>query len=173
MADDDLLQFVAKVDAFARDLANEGMKEILTAIGMGAKEDIADAVRQTPARAGRSLADQSMSGWRRKGGEAGLIEGGFNIENGQLTIHPKGRSTGQMRVLEDGRKAHAAGGMRVKGRYVSKKTGQVTNRMAKVNRQIHPYPGKGTWTNAERAIERNMVRHADSVLFERAKKSLY
>lgn len=171
---DDLSTLITGLDEFARELADEGMKAMFDAIGMGAKEDVADAVKTTPVRPGRSLADQSMSGWRRgKKGTVGKIVAEYKIEGSQITIRPMGNSTGQMRVLEDGRKAHAAGSMRNSGTYTSKKTGAVRQKTRKVTRQVHPYPGKGTWARAMQVVERESVARAEKVLVRIGARSLY
>ena len=48
-----------------------------------------------------------------------------------------------MRVLNDGRQAHEAGGRRTAGTYKSKKTGDVRQKYRKVNRSMGATAGKG------------------------------
>lgn len=170
---DDLSPLVDGFGQFAKDLSGKGLQEMLDVIGLGAKEDVAQAVRRTPARRG-SLADQSMSGWRRgKKGAVGVIQAEYKIEGSAVRVQPRGSSGGPMRVLEDGRKAHAAGSMRQSGTYTSKRTGVSRPKLRKVNRQVHPYPGKNTWSKAIEVVARESPKRAESVLSDVARRAIY
>lgn len=126
-------------------LQKQGLAEIQTAVGLFAKESVDDAVRRTPARKG-SLADAEMSGWPR------AIRARYDSQGDVLVVKPQGRSTGPMRVLEDGRKGYNAGDFRIRGVSKVRANGFRTVRSAQVNGRVGATKGKGTWTNAVRDI---------------------
>lgn len=149
----DLDPFIKKLDTFGRNLNGEGMQELVKAIGMGAKGDVDAAVRA-------DLGDQSMSGWHR--GKPVTISGRYEMTGDAIEVTP-GRTRGMMRVLEDGRRAHQAGGQRLKGRYKSKKTGLVTERMTTVKRNVGATAPKNTWSEAvERIVKETPTRAGEA-----------
>lgn len=150
----DLDPFIRKLNTFSRDLDGEGMKQLVNAIGMGAKGDIDKAVS---AEIG---SDQAMRGWWP--GDPVKVAGRYQLTGDAIEVTP-GRGRGPMRVLEDGRRAHQAGGQRLKSRYKSKKTGLVTERMTTVKRNVGATAPKNTWSEAvERIVKETPTRAGEA-----------
>lgn len=97
--------------------------------------------------AAASIGDHSMSGWKR-GAPIEIV--GKVVKRDGVAIAPT--AAGPMRVLNDGRQAHEAGGRRTAGTYKSKKTGDVRQKYRKVKRSMGATAGKGTWDDAANKI---------------------
>ena len=144
-------------------LEREGLLRIQTAVGTQARADVDAAVKATPVKAGRSLADQQMSGFKAQG-IATPIDARYDIKGDSIRIYPQGNKAGRMSILESGTKAYAAGDQRLRKRYKSKKTGEVKLRMQTVHRGRKAQPGKGTWTRASAQITETYAKVAADTL---------
>lgn len=148
----------------AREIEGDLGRAMLKRVGDKLVPSIDQAVRATPVKSGRSLRDQSMSGFQSKG-RAVTITGGYRVDRaGELDMVPataggvSGRAVlnpGPMRILTDGRQAYAAGDQRQSGTYTSKKTGVSKTKYRKVSRTVGAQRGKGTWRAAEARMERD------------------
>lgn len=154
----DLDPFVRKIDTFTRDLAGEGGKALINAIGLGAKDDIEEAVR-------RDLGDTSMSGWRR--GKPIQVRGMYTVnDNDTVTIEPGRPSRGPMRVLEDGRNRGNSGGFQGPGvnartgKTLKSNAGKVKVRTRRTKRWNGYTTGKHTWSDAIDVILRETPERA-------------
>lgn len=145
----DISRVVKHMDGLAKEFSPKSMQTDMAKLGRVVAKEVDAAVRATPSAHG-SLSDGSMSHWRR--GAPIQISGRASPHRGDVgvTISP-GRAAGPMRVLEDGRPAHAKGD-RVLRRMVQTKTKGVQPRYRKVKRTAGATKGKGTWTRAVRAM---------------------
>ncbi len=148
----DLDPFIRKIDTFSRRLEDEGTTEILTAVGMGLKSDVDDAVRG-------DIGDTSMSGWTRRskrnpGAEPFSLTGRYEIEGTSVSVRPANnrgawrKGLGPMRVLESGRASYEAGDKRSGGFGKVRKDGTRKEKFRTVNRRVGGHGGKGTWSDA-------------------------
>ena len=147
-----LADFERQLRNLGGDLERKGLLEIQIAIGNRAIELVDQAVRSTPVKPGRSLADQNMSGFKAKG-ETKSISARYRPKAESMRIAPPGNAYGRMSILESGTKAYDRGEQRVRKRYKSKKTGLVTERLTTVKHKRGAQAGKGTWSRASQAIE--------------------
>lgn len=151
---DDLTRLAKKLEAFANLLSPEQVKEMLGRVGQQMKPEVQAGVERTPAARG-SLRDGSMSGWGKRDGSPFVLAGRYEQPAPTvLEIVPARTALGPIRVLEAGRKAYQAGDARVKGTYVSKKTGERRTRTRKVRRNIGATQGKGTWSDVAGVVDR-------------------
>lgn len=152
-----------RFDHLAKELAGVNARERLKRVGQQTVPDVEIAVQRTPAKAG-SLADLSMSGWRKRGGDPLQLSGAFEVlSDNELEMRPGLRNgnwrqgAGPMRVLESGRKTYQAGTRRAAGSYVSRKTGEVRTKTRRVKRNTGATEGKGTWSDAEQMMAAEMA----------------
>lgn len=144
---DDFVTVAAKFDKFADDLAGRTLSEALGKLGQAAKKDADEAVRAESSKRG-SLADASMSGWRR--GSPIEISARYDVTSDhEVEVAPNRRTRGLWRVLEEGRVGGSAFDMVLVGR--TRKDG--TRRGRSRGRNVGETAGKGTWSDAERLIE--------------------
>lgn len=159
----DLDPFVRKVERFARNLDGDAMTSMLDKVGMGLKEDIEDAVRG-------DIGDRSMSGWTRQ--SPFNLTGRYESTPTTLEIRPANdgaqwsKGLGPMRVLENGRRAYAAGDMRSRGFGKARKDGTRKEKFSKVTRKSGATRGKSTWSDAEALMKANYGRRADDAWHE-------
>lgn len=146
MAGTDVTPIVVALGDLASALDGDIREAVLTSIGMVGKEEAERAVRVESSKRG-SLADLSMSGWRR--GSPIKLGARFDVEGSTVTIAPAGRTKGPWRVLEEGRAGGGSFDMVLVGR--ARKDG--TRRGRSRGRNVGGTKGKGTWSDAERAIE--------------------
>ena len=158
-----LADFQRQLKDLGTKLERQGLEQIQKAVGTQARADVDAAVRATPTKAGRSLADQQMSGFKAQG-IATPIDASYRIEGNTIRVLPLGNKAGRMSILENGRKAYVAGEQRLKKKYVSKKTGEVKLRMATVKRAAGAQAGKGTWTRATAQITDTYMQVAADTL---------
>lgn len=159
-----LADFERQLRKLGGDLERAGLLEIQHAVGKQANTLVDKAVRSTPVRtAGRSLSDQTMSGFKAKG-VATPIAARYAIDRNTMRITPRGNAAGRMAILESGRKAYVAGEQRVRKRYTSRKTGQVALRMSTVGRAVGAQTGKQTWTRAAGDIRADYLTVAAETL---------
>jgi len=165
-----------------RELAQDAMprREELQAVADRLVPEVAEAVRATPSRGeGRSLADQSMSGWRR--GKPILIAGTAFVRKGSIMVTRNKESAGMMRVLDDGRNRGDAGGFAGPGvsadgttrRTKAGNVRKVANRSklvvgdGRVRRKWNgPTEGKNTWTHALNRMESAAPTHVPNIILE-------
>lgn len=161
---------MANIADFQRQLAQlgsklerEGTLRIQTAVGNQARADVDAAVKATPVKPGRSLADQQMSGFKAQG-IATPIYASYRIDGDLLRVLPEGNRAGRMSILESGTKAYSAGDQRMRKRYKSKKTGEIKLRMVTVHRSKKAQAGKGTWSRAAAQITDTYMKVAEKTL---------
>lgn len=145
------------------DLEREGRLEIQTAISERAIELVDQAVQTTPVKAGRSLADQNMSGFKAKG-EVKPISARYRPKAESMRIAPPGNAYGRMSILQAGTSAYDRGDQRLKKRYKSKKTGTVKEYFVTVKHKRGAQAGKGTWDRASAAIQAEYLEVASKTL---------
>ena len=148
-----------RFDTLASEMSGQALNKRLSRVALVVKPDILAAVKAEGSwtdKGGKSrtLTDGGMSGFGN-----GEILGGYSVVAGVLTMHPTGRSVGQMAILQSGRKSYAAGDMRQKGMYTSKKTGLKTARMRKVKRNVFGHGSdKNTWGDAVEIMAPHLTR---------------
>lgn len=153
-------QFARKLDKVQADLERLGWAEV----GKELAPEVDRAVNAT-------LGDQSMSGWTRDNPIE--IVGSYKVSRESVFISA-GKSSGPMRVLQDGRNQGNAGGFAGPG--VSKdgttrrnKNGAVRKvRARKAKRWNGTTKGKDTWAHAAEA----MAAKAPGVVFVQVGKAL-
>lgn len=159
-----LADFERQLRKLGGDLERAGLLEIQNAIGKQSNVLVDRAVQSTPVKtAGRSLSDQTMSGFKAKG-VATPIASRYAIDRQTMRVAPRGNAAGRMAILQSGRKAYVAGEQRVRKRYKSKKTGEVKLRTSTVGRAVGAQPGKGTWTRASAEIRAEYLTIAGQTL---------
>lgn len=152
---DSLTGFAHKLDRLASEVTGEAARARLAKLGMESKGDVADAVRA-------DLGDLSMSNWRRS--KPVDVVGRYDLEGtAAVVISPAFKARGPMRVLEQGRQAHAAGSQRRSGSYTSKKTGDVRQKYRTVSRNVGATQGKGTWGDAVQIMQHRMPRRYEAL----------
>ena len=77
-----------------------------------------------------------------------------------------------MSTLSYGRRAYQAGDRRVKGSYVSKRTGERTSRTRLVKGTVGAMAGKAVWQRAAVRVEDEAPKIAERVLFEALREVL-
>lgn len=87
-------------------------------------------------------------------------------------IGPRRQAVGAMSTLSYGRSAYQAGDRRVKGTYVSKRTGERTARTRLVKGTVGAAAGKGVWQRAAVKVERDAPDIAERVVFEALREVL-
>lgn len=152
-------QLDRRLALYHAELSGKAAQARLVEVAKVAAADITAAVQATPAKDG-SLADASMSHWHRRGERPFSLSGHYEISGDNVVeIGPAAegahwrRGAGPMRILESGRPAYKAGDRRSAGRYISKRTGEVTEKTRKVKRATGEMAGKGTWSDAERRFK--------------------
>jgi hypothetical protein len=149
----DLSAFARKLDRVERDLAGKaGGEARMGRYGRIGKEAAIQALAS-------DIGDASMSNWRR-GRPIDLKPAYEVLSNHEVEVAPRPRQRGPWRVLEDGRRARGLGdSVRTKRR---RKDGTFGQRKAK--RAVGAAPGKSTWTDARRLIDKRFVRavHEDT-----------
>ena len=123
-----------KLDMLAREVSGKAGQIRVLAVAKQVAPLVDEAVRHTPAAHG-SLADGSMSGWRRN--KPIVLVGKVKVSGAEVAIEPNAK--GPMRVLQDGRQSPVQGPKLTK-------TGKVSR--ARRRRFAGSTPGKGTWTAA-------------------------
>lgn len=144
MAEASFEALMAKIKTFERELDGTASRKRLDRVGRLMAKQVDAAVRETPSKHG-SLADQSMSHWRR--GKPIEIGGTVNvISDTSVAVVPTAK--GPMRVLESGREKAAAGSKRINGYRWRVRTQDYAPkyRYRKVNQGATP--AKHTWTHA-------------------------
>lgn len=145
----------ASVDRWAKNLQDElngtAAKKRMDLVGDKLKREVDTAT-------GRTLGDQSMSGWRR--GNPIEITGQADVPNvNEIVIRPTKPGRGPMRVLQSGRHMGNAGGFAGPG--VNRKTGLTNYTKAGAVRKVRASRGrrwngytrgKGTWDDVEKAV---------------------
>ena len=159
---DTFASFSRKIDDFKDDLDGSKLQKKLEQIGKESKEDAAKAVRAESSKKG-SLADESMSNWRR--GNPFKITARYDIKSDhEIEVTPTPRSSGPWRVLEDGRKGGAATDLVLVGRV--RKSG--TRRAKSRGRNQGGTAGKSTWSDAVAIMERETPKRVDRYVVEAA-----
>lgn len=153
----ELDEFRRTLDGMAAALGGEDLKTILTTVGVEAKKDAAEAVQREGSRKG-SLADQSMSHWRR--GNPFELTARFDIDGGTATVAPERRLRGPWRVLEDGRAHGSATDLVLVGR--ARKDG--TRRARSRGRNQGRTAAKNTWSDATELMEKRTPKRAQDEL---------
>lgn len=97
------------------------------------------------------IGDSSLSGWRHR--KPIPIVSEATVERSTVSVGPQRRVRGIMRTLTSGRKAYQPGDRRVKGSYVSKRTGERTLRHRRVKGVVGATTGHGTFDTAADRIE--------------------
>ena len=145
---------LVKLSADLRRVANmfEGrdVVQILTRVGVENKGWIDDAVRA-------DIGDTSMSGWRR--GKPIQITGRFALYTGSksgLVFMPQRRAAGPMRVLEQGRNSPTGGYVPQRSRRARRANGRTA--------------GKGTWSEAEKRLNREVPKSMETELLNQIQK---
>ena len=151
--------FSRKLTALEKELDGAGKKRMLDTLGKGGKEDAYAAV------AG-DLGDHSMSHWWR--GRPIDINARYDVKGDSVEITPAGRARGPWRVLEDGRKGGGSHDLVLVGRV--RKDG--TRRARSRGRTSGATRGKGTWTDAERLLEKNTPKRAEQEFVKSLKRVL-
>ena len=150
MPNADVARVQRRIAKFTDELAGKPMADRLKALGRELQRDAAEAVRETPAKAG-TLSDLSMSGWHR--GRPVKLATRVTPRSGDgkssVLVTPD-RTAGLWRVLESGRQGYAKGDRRTAG--VTRK-GNVRRR--RVRRTTGATEGKRTWS---RASDKMMAR---------------
>ena len=113
MAGTDVTPIVVALGDLAVALGPDGLKPVLTAIGMTGKDESTRAVRS-------DIGDVSMSNWRRA--KPISIGARFDLSGTSVMITPDRRSRGPWKVLESGRRA----GTSRRGRRYSSSSGKGT-----------------------------------------------
>lgn len=127
----DLAGLNRKLESLSKDLTGPGLRRALTKVGMEGKSLTSAAVQG-------DLGDLSMSNWRR--GRPIQIGVRFNVlSDSAVEFTPTPRSSGPMRVLEQGRQAGASKGRKRKGR-------------------VGATAGRGTWTDATKKMEQELPK---------------
>lgn len=137
---DSFAQFARKLEQVERDMSD---RATLTRLGMGAKDDFAEAVRG-------DFGDLSMSNWRR--GRPIEMQARFTVSASEVTVEPAGRARGPVTVAERGRRAG------------------VSNRRASRGRRYGASAGKGTWTDAEKLMVDRTPKRAHDELVKSLRK---
>jgi hypothetical protein len=150
---DDLSAFARKLDRIEKDLAGKsGGEARMGRYGLLGKRAAVDALAS-------DIGDASMSNWRRSK-PIDLKPAYEVLSNHEVEIAPRPRQRGPWRVLESGRQARGKGdAVRTKRR---RKDGTFGTRKAK--RAVGASPGKNTWTDARKLIEKRFFRavHEDT-----------
>ena len=152
-----------KLALVEREVDGTAARARLARVGKVTEGDVSKAIRA-------DIGDQSMSGWKDKGGTAIELGGHSQVlSDHEVEIDPgttgganwrKGK--GPMRVLEQGRQQYAAGDRRQSGTYTSKRTGLTTAKTRKVKRNTGATEGKGTWTDATQIMVREMPKRYEA-----------
>ena len=154
-----------KMDLFTKEITGRAGQARVVAVAKQVAPLVDQAVRRTPAGQG-SLADGSMSGWRRS--KPIVIVGKVKVSGVEVAIEPNAK--GPMRVLESGRQASVQGPLITSGG----KSGVRKVSRARRKRSSVASEGKGTWTAATDAIVKVVpplmakhIEHAMGKLFTR------
>jgi hypothetical protein len=137
----DVARTTRRMGRLADEFSPAGMKPDLTKLGVLAKAEVGRAV------AG-DIGDLSMSNWRR--GKPIQVTGRFDVDGTTVEVTPVPRARGPMRVLEDGRQARGA---QSKVSFRQLKSGSIKVRRGKTTARSGATRGRGTWTDATRAME--------------------
>ena len=132
-----------KLDMLAREVSGKAGQARVLAVAKTVAPLVDEAVRHTPAAHG-TLADGSMSGWRRT--KPIVLVGRVKVSGAEVAIEPNAK--GPMRVLQDGRQASVQGPLITSGGKSGKR------RVSKARRKRYSVAaeGKGTWTDATEKI---------------------
>ena len=155
--------FVIQMDAMAAGIGGKDLDAVLAKAGVEAKEQAAKAVQSEGSRKG-SLADQSMSNWRR--GSPFKIGARYDIQGTTVSVTPERRASGPWRVLEEGRASGGSFDMVLVGR--ARKDG--TRRGRSRGRNQGGTAGKSTWSDAEKLIEAKVPPVAVETAWELVRK---
>lgn len=152
---DDLAALGHKLDKLQRVIVGDPKQ--LKRVGELSQADVEAAVHA-------DIGDLSLSRWF--GGNV-EIRGWSEVRSGhEVEVGPVPKARGEMTVLSDGRKEHAAGDRRQSGTYVSKKTGEVRFKSRKVKRTTKASAGRGTWERAKSAITASAPSRVAQALHE-------
>lgn len=157
---DDLAELGVTLRSMASALGGEARRDALELAG-------ANAVKLMDAAVRSDLGDMSLSGWRHRDPAPIVTEA--KVEGSAAVIVPRRRLTGIMQTLTSGRNAYQPGDRRVKGSYVSKRTGERKLRTRKVKGVVGATRGKGTWDDGFDAIERATPDLIEESLYEALK----
>jgi len=143
MADSPFTSLDKKLDMLAREVSGKAGQARVLAVAKMVAPLVDEAVRHTPASHG-TLADGSMSGWRRN--KPIVLVGRVKVSGAEVAIEPNAK--GPMRVLQDGRQASMQGPLITSGgKSGVRKVSRARRKRASVASQ-----GKGTWTDATERI---------------------
>ena len=158
----------------ADDLAEMGvtLRSMASALGGEARRDAlelagAKAVKLMDAAVRADLGDMSLSGWRHKDPVPIVTEA--RVEGWTAVVVPARRLAGIMQTLTSGRKAYRPGDRRVKGSYVSKRTGERKLRTRKIKGTVGSTRGKDTWDDGFDAIARAAPEVVEESVYEALK----
>ena len=163
MADSPFTSLDKKLDMLAREVSGKAGQARVLAVAKQVAPLVDEAVRHTPAAHG-SLADGSMSGWRRN--KPIVLVGRVKVNGVEVAIEPNAK--GPMRVLQDGRQSPVQGPLITSGGKSGKR------RVSKARRKRYSVAseGKGTWTDAtDRIVKAVPPAMADQV--EKAMAKLF
>lgn len=150
----DLLELANRFDPKRR-------TEMLMAAGDELKTNVDDAVRG-------DIGDLSMSNWTRKK-KVEIVGVVMKQSDGSVAIQPARYALGPARVLDRGRLPYAAGARRNSGRYISKRTGLVTQKTRVVKRAGSATAGKGTWGDVEMTLAEDSPKVLEKAVLDQVK----
>lgn len=164
----DLARVVNDLQSFAKSVQGQAGAELMRRVGVEVVKVASEAVRDTPAGSGRSLADMSMSGWHR----GRPVPLGTRVTAGVYRTLPSAvltpdRTAGLWRVLESGRQGNAKGARVARG---TTKAGAVRYRRAR--RTSGATEAKRTWTRAAALMEARTGPAVRKVLAENFSRTL-
>jgi hypothetical protein len=139
MADSPFTPVDRKLGLLQKEWSGAAGRARVMAVAKAVAPLVDEAVRRTPADRG-SLADGSMSGWRRS--KPIVLVGKVTVSGAEVAIEPNAK--GPMRVLESGRQASVQGPLITSGG----KSGIRKVSRARRKRFSVASQGKGTWTDA-------------------------
>lgn len=99
--------------------------------------------------------DKAMTNWPRRGDKMELLTG-YNVDGKSLTVEPRGKSVGPLRMLESGRNVRKAGQFRSRGTRTRKKDGSTYTRIVQLSRTVGPMAPKKTWSDGTEVVERRL-----------------
>ncbi len=159
----DVAKLHKTVDRVNRQFDGRALADTVDALAREAQQDAAEAVRRTRVKtAGRSLADLSMSGWRRGSPVKLATRRTPRTEDAAASVLvTPDRTAGLWRVLEDGRQGYAKGDRRAYEKRATKTMGVRTYKR-KVKRTQGATEGKETWTLAVRLMSDRTQRRGQA-----------
>ena len=144
----DFARVIRKAQATQRELSGDAAKKRLERVGKAAAKIADSAVRA-------DIGDQSMSHWW-KSAPIDIVAQSKALDERSVEVAPPRKTRGPWRVLEEGRKAYAAGDFRISGMRYRKKSDDWVQKRRRVKRAVGATAGKQTWSDAVQMIERQV-----------------